>query len=120
MTFGVTFACFAYNIIAVKSAYNIARQVRDVNRLRLFVGKISAKLGIPEEIATNTPKVTMLGVNKLTVENHKGLVEYSADTVRIKTSFGIICIDGSDLLLDVMDSCSVAVSGKIYHIMTAK
>lgn len=91
-----------------------------MNRLRLFIGKVSEKLGVPEDIATNTPKVTMLGVNKLTVENHKGLVEYSDNTVRIKTSFGVICIDGSDLLLDVMDSDSVAVSGKIYHIMTAK
>lgn len=120
MRVGVTFAYFAYNIIAVKSVYNIARQVRDVNKLRLFVGKISAKLGVPEDIATNTPKITMLGVNRLTVENHKGLVEYSDNTVRIKTSFGTVCIDGSDLLLDVMDSGSVAVSGKIYHIMTAK
>lgn len=91
-----------------------------MNKLRLFIGKITAKLGVPEEIASDTPRITMLGLNSLTVENHKGLIEYSHDTVRIKTSFGIICIDGSDLLLDVMSSGAVAVSGKIYHIMTAK
>ncbi len=84
------------------------------------MGKVSAKLGIPDEVATDVPKITMLGINKLMIENHKGLIEYSQDMVRVKTAFGIVCIDGSELLLDVMDSGSLAVSGKIYHIMTAK
>lgn len=91
-----------------------------MNSLRLFMGRVSAKLGVPEEIATDVPKITMLGINKLMIENHNGLIEYSTDTIRVKTSFGIICIDGRELLLDVMDSGSIAVSGKIYHIMTAK
>ncbi len=91
-----------------------------MNRLRLLAGKALVRLGVPQEIATRTPKLTMLGTGQLLIENHKGLIEYSSETVRVKTHSGSLEVSGSDLLLDIMDSYSVSVSGRIFHITTAK
>ncbi|MBP3347768.1 MAG: sporulation protein [Clostridia bacterium] len=91
-----------------------------MNRLRRWVGKASEKMGVPPQIASLEPRITMLGINELVIENHKGLIEYSPEVVRIKTSLGVIAVDGSGMLLDLMNSDTVAISGKIYHVMTIK
>jgi len=91
-----------------------------VNRLRLLLGKVTKKMGVPDEVSVGTSKIMLTGNYRLILENHKGLIEYSTETVRIKTLDGTVRIEGSELLLDVMDSSTVAISGNVYCIFTAK
>ena len=88
--------------------------------MRLLLGKVTQKMGVPDEVSVGTSRVILTGNYRLILENHKGLIEYSTETVRIKTLDGTVRIEGSELLLDVMDSSTVAISGSIYCIFTAK
>ena len=88
-----------------------------MKRLRFYAGKVSEKLGIAPEIASGVPKVTMLGDNELLIENHKGIIEYSPNNIRIGTESGVLCVEGADLFLNVMDHDRVVISGRIHHIM---
>lgn len=90
-----------------------------MKRLRFYAGKVSEKLGILPEIASGVPKVTMLGANELLIENHKGIIEYSPNNIRISTELGVLCIEGLDLFLNIMNADMVSISGsRICHIMT--
>ena len=85
--------------------------------LRIYAGKVSEKLGIAPEIASGIPKITMLGDNELLIENHKGIIEYSPNNIRIGIESGVLCVEGANLYLNVMDRDSVSISGRIFHIM---
>ena len=87
-----------------------------MNRLRLLLGKVTKKMGVPDEVSVGTSRITLTGNYRLILENHKGLIEYSTETVRIKTLDGTVRIEGNELLLDVMDSSTVAISGNVYCI----
>ncbi len=90
----------------------------NMKKLRSLTGKFTEKLGVEPEVAQNIPKVTMLGANELQIENHKGIIEYSNENIRINTEYGVVHIEGIRLNLDVMDSDHVVISGIIHHIRT--
>ena len=46
---------------------------------------MAEKLDLPKEVVLDLPLVSMVGQDEVTVENHKGLLEYSAETIRIAT-----------------------------------
>lgn len=88
-----------------------------MKRWRFFAGKVSEKLGITPEIVSDIPKLTMLGNNELLIENHKGIIEYSQEKIRISIDTGILHIDGAALFIDVVDHDRVFISGRIHNIM---
>ena len=71
---------------------------------------------IPDEIALSAPKVTIIKFEKMIIENYKGILEYQDFYVRLKTSIGIININGFDLTLEEMTSDDILVCGKIESI----
>ena len=88
-----------------------------MKKLRFYAGKVSEKLGIAPETVSGVHKITMLGNDGLLIENHKGIIEYSPNNIRISIESGILCIEGTDLFLDVMDHDMVSISGRIHNIM---
>ena len=60
--------------------------------------KISDALDLPKDIVLNVPKVTVTGRIAAFVENHKGIIEYNSNWVKVNTSVGIVCIKGKGLL----------------------
>ena len=43
------------------------------------------------------PKLTLIGRNELYIENHRGIIEFQADLLRINLSRGFIEIQGNNL-----------------------
>ena len=75
--------------------------------------KIDEILEIPVELATNSPKVTISGFEKILIENYKGILEYQEYFVRLDTYIGIININGFNLKLEEMTTDDLLVTGKI-------
>lgn len=55
---------------------------------------IADTLGIPMEIAMDTPKITIEGNKKVIVENHRGLKVFESDLVKVNSKIGTIKIEG--------------------------
>ena len=70
-------------------------------------------LEIPEEIYTNTPKITITGFNEMIIENFKGILEYEDYYIRINTSLGIVNINGYNINLEKMTNDDIKITGKI-------
>ena len=69
--------------------------------------------GIPEEVVLGTPKLTLSGMNHMTLENHQGIIECGDDTVRVRTGEGILCVKGKGLTLAHLRTSVLIVEGDI-------
>ena len=78
--------------------------------------KIDRLLEMPQEVYTDTPKITITGFNEMIIENFKGILEYEDYYIRINTSLGIVNINGYELKLENMTNDDIKVNGKIESI----
>ena len=53
--------------------------------------------GIPEDVLMGWPKLVWYGRRRLIVEQHKGILAYEAGIIRLKTSCGILSVEGAGL-----------------------
>jgi sporulation protein YqfC len=72
---------------------------------------IAGALSLPKEIILNLPMISILGSEEITIENYKGVVEYTDEVVRISTSRGIIRIEGRKLVLRQITAETISVAG---------
>lgn len=80
------------------------------------ISKLDRFLEMPQEVYTDTPKVTITGFNEMIIENFKGILEYEEYYIRINTSLGIVNINGYELKLENMTNDDIKVNGKIESI----
>ena len=78
--------------------------------------EVTAALALPKEIVLNLPLITLYGNEELNLENYKGVVEYTAEVIRISTSKGILKIEGRGLLLKQVTSENISVTGGIVKV----
>lgn len=81
--------------------------------MRKKAKRLDEILEIPMELSTNNPKVTVLGFERILIENYKGILEYQDYFIRLSTYIGIININGFNLNLEEMTKDDLLVTGKI-------
>ena len=52
------------------------------------------KVNIPMENVLNKPKIIIKGDGEITIENHKGILSFEKEKVRINSKIGVITIEG--------------------------
>ena len=77
------------------------------------LSKIDRLLEMPQEVYSDTPKLTITGFNEMVIENFKGILEYEDYYIRINTSLGMVNINGYELKLENMTNDDIKVTGKI-------
>lgn len=70
-------------------------------------------LELPKDLLMNLPRITLLGDMQLHIENHRGIMEYTKEKIRIRTSLGEMVIIGEGLVLRNIFPDEIAVDGKI-------
>ena len=78
--------------------------------------RVNTFLEIPQEISTNIPKLTIVGFQKILIENYKAILEYQDFYIRINTYIGILNINGYELCLEEMTTDDLLIIGKIESI----
>ncbi|WZL74634.1 sporulation protein YqfC [Clostridiaceae bacterium 35-E11] len=74
---------------------------------------VSDLLELPKDIMLDLPRVTLLGNLQVYIENHKGIIEYSKNRIRINTKNGIFRITGKDLLIKTIITEEIIICGVI-------
>ena len=70
-------------------------------------------LVLPKEIMLNLPLISLVGREEVTIENYRGILEYSEEVVRIGTTAGILCLKGNGLCLKQLSAECMVVTGKV-------
>lgn len=86
------------------------RQIEDVKY------GISKSLELPMDIIMDLPKLNLVGDGEATIQNHKGIIEYTKDVIRINTRIGMFKITGEDLEIKIILSEEITIIGLIKRI----
>ena len=80
---------------------------------RKMMRQMSDVLEIPSDVMLDLPKIVMVGNLQVFIENHRGIVEYTSETVRVNVSEYEVVVKGENLLLRNILPEEISVDGKI-------
>lgn len=86
------------------------------NKMDNLKYNISEALELPKDITLDMPKIIMVGNVQLSITNHKGIIEYTQETLRVNSNIGVIKITGSNMKLKTILSEEIIVKGNIESI----
>lgn len=78
--------------------------------------QLSESLDLPKDVIMNTPKITVTGDNEISIDNHKGILEYTAEILRLNSAIGIIKICGSNINISQISQENIEIKGEIVSI----
>lgn len=78
--------------------------------------KFAKHLDLPSEVVMDLPKLTMIGNLEVVIENHRGLLEYTPERVRVRYNKGTVVITGSNLRLEFLYREEIKVEGRLKDI----
>jgi len=70
-------------------------------------------LDIPKDLVLDLPKVTIVGRTELYIENHRGIIEYNLNRLRVNLSRGFLEIEGIDMEIRALMADEMKVTGEI-------
>ncbi len=77
---------------------------------------ISEALELPIDIMMDLPRLTVIGNMEISLLNHKGIIEYTKEVIRINTKSGVFKIMGKDLEIKTILSEEIIITGLIQNI----
>ncbi len=70
-------------------------------------------LELPKEILLNLPLIYLVGREEVTIENYRGILEYSEEVVRVGTAAGVLWLQGKNLCLKQLSAECMVVTGTV-------
>lgn len=80
--------------------------------LRRVKAIIFENLDIPEDVIENIPRITMVGNNEISIENHKGIKFFQEDIIKINSRLGEISLEGKNINILYMSKTTIVISGE--------
>ena len=65
------------------------------------------------ESVPGVPILEIAGDHRVLVERHRGVIEYGPQCIRVRVSYGILCISGCNMELTRMTAQQLIISGRI-------
>ena len=83
---------------------------------RKLLERASRQLELPAEIVAGLPRIEVTGTGELSIEPHRGLLEYAQERISIDSSIGAISVTGEGLTIKLMNRERITVTGCVYSI----
>ncbi|BFT73382.1 sporulation protein YqfC [Paenibacillus sp. 597] len=75
-----------------------------------FTAKI---LDLPQDVVQDLPRITMIGNVQLYVENHRGVLHFSSENLKLELTKGTLEVFGKNLVIRAILSEEVFIEGLI-------
>jgi sporulation protein YqfC len=72
--------------------------------------------GIPEDVLMGWPKVIWYGKHRLIIEQHRGILAYEEKAIRLRTTCGILTVEGQELQITHYGPMDAVVTGRVSRI----
>lgn len=70
-------------------------------------------LQLPKDVCMGALRVTLTGNREAWIENYRGILEYSSQTILLQAKNGQVCFEGNRLSIDYYTNEDMKVSGCI-------
>ncbi|MBP1961459.1 sporulation protein YqfC [Paenibacillus aceris] len=78
-----------------------------------FTAKI---LDLPQDVVQDLPRITMIGNVQLYVENHRGVLHFSSEHLKLELTKGTLEVFGKNLVIRAILSEEVFIEGLIDNV----
>lgn len=78
---------------------------------------IADKLDLPRDIILNMPQIKVTGKNEIVIENHRGIVLFDENQIKINSGVGLISIYGSKFEVLFMGGSTITIGGRFNSIV---
>jgi sporulation protein YqfC len=78
---------------------------------------ITKQLDLPEDVMMDIPRITMVGQLHIYIENHKGLLTFSEEEIRILLSKGQLLVRGESFVIKTILPEELLLEGKIEQVL---
>lgn len=78
---------------------------------------ISSKLDLPRDVIMDIPKIIITGNSEITIENHKGIVIFSENQVKVNSGIGLVSIYGNNFEIIFMGGTTIVIGGKFKSVI---
>lgn len=85
-------------------------------KLQEVKATVSEMFELPKEITLNMPNMNLIGDSQMLVENHRGIIEYTPNLIRVNSTVGVIKVQGDQLNLRNIAAEDIMITGKIKSI----
>ncbi|NGP43519.1 sporulation protein YqfC [Bacillaceae bacterium SIJ1] len=73
-------------------------------------------LDLPADVTLDLPRITMVGHLHLYIENHKGLLVYSEQELRLRLTQGQLLVEGKEFVIKSMFHDELVLEGIIENV----
>jgi sporulation protein YqfC len=73
-------------------------------------------MNMPKDVIMDLPRVSICGDKEVYIENHKGLLEYTDNDIRVKMRDGIMHICGDTLRIILLEKDRMVVNGDFSYV----
>lgn len=85
-------------------------------RRRHLRASIARALDLPVELLLDLPRLIWIPGEHLTVENHRGILQYTPQLIRIRVPRGYIVVEGSKLKIESMTATHIVLEGQMFAV----
>ena len=87
-----------------------------MGRQRKLLQQLTDAMDLPEETYIGKTVTELLGNDRLIIEYHKGIIDYSTEKIIIIVSCGKLAVYGMSLELKIMTSQQLIITGLIQRV----
>lgn len=88
-----------------------------MSRIKRKLHKLSASwLDMPQDVVFELPRITLIGDRQLYIENHRGVINFTNEVLRLSLSKGELEVRGKELIIRTIWTDEVFVEGIILGI----
>jgi sporulation protein YqfC len=88
-----------------------------MRRISRKLRKLTADfLDLPQDVVFDLPRMTMIGGRQLYIENHRGVIHFAPDKLRLALTVGELEVTGAELVIKGIWTEEVFIEGIIKQI----
>lgn len=72
---------------------------------------LAEKMDLPREALLDVPKIIVLGRDEITIENHKGIIVFERNEIKVNTSISPILIKGTEFEILYIATSTITIKG---------
>lgn len=84
--------------------------------MKKLTERLAQRLELPGELLAGVMRLTLIGGERVLIENHKGLLDYTDECVEVSGGKMRLRVRGNGLLLRSMSSEEVLVTGRVFAV----
>jgi sporulation protein YqfC len=73
----------------------------------------SQMIDLPPDVMHDIPRITMIGNRQIYIENHRGVVLFASDAMKLAVNNGFVELEGSQLVIRAITSDEILIEGLI-------